>query len=359
MKKLVFFVSLAILMMALPGAASAQTPSKGKVVEVRLTGHMPVGQLDTMACERFIKEAETRSKGSLKFIHYPAGQLAMDMKAYDLCKRGGIEMAQFFTNRAVGIIPETDLTIPYYDDADWWARRMYDSESGGGLIPKYIAPKFEKQGLHLMTGPLYSPEHSMLTKKPIRKMTDYNGLKIRTSGRSYGAMVETWGAKPVVMTSADVYMALQRRTIDAACSGLTSFRSRKWYEVMSHVQLLWMQVSTLDMIANLKWWNSLTAEHRKIIEESLRVATIWAWEECIKEVDGDIKFLKSKGLEVIDFKISAPEEWEKIRKANLVAQEKLVAPTVGPETWKDHIQMLNATKGATKTWRQVLETMKW
>lgn len=355
MKKRTCLVLLVSFILAIPAGAAAQ----GKPVEVRVTGHMPVGQLDTIACEKFIKEAETRGKGTLKFIHYPAGQLAMDTKAYELCKRGGVEMAQFFTNRAVGIIPETDLTIPYYDDADWWARRNYDLEGGGGLFYKYFVPKFQKQGLHLLPGPLYSPEHSMLTKKPIRKMTDYKGMKIRTSGRSYGAMVETWGAKGVVMTSADVYMALQRGTIDAANSGLTSFRSRKWYEVMSHVQLLWEQVSTLDMLVNLKWWNSLTAEHKKTIEESLRVATIWSWEECIKEVDDDIKFLKSKGLEVMDFKVSAPEEWEKIRQANLVAQEKLVGPTVGQETWKDHIRMLNATKTGTKTWRQVLETMKW
>jgi C4-dicarboxylate-binding protein DctP len=358
MKKKILFVSFLALAMAMPTLVGAQA-AKGKIVEIRLTGHMPVGQLDTVACERFIKEAETRSNGTLKFIHYPAGQLAMDIKAFELCKRGGVEMAQFFSNRAVGMVPETDLTIPYFDDADWWARRMYDIQGGGGLVPKYIVPKFEKQGLHIMAGVLYSPEHSTITKKPVRKMTDYQGMKIRTSGRSYGAAVETWGAKPVVMTSADVYMALQRGTIDAANSGLTTFRSRKWFEVLNHVQLLWEQVSTLDMIANLKWWNGLTADHRKVIEESLRVAAIWSWEECIKEVDGDIKFLKEKGLEIFDFRVSAPEEWEKMRQANLVAQEKLVGPTVGPEVWKDHIRMLNATRGGTKTWRQILETMKW
>jgi TRAP-type C4-dicarboxylate transport system substrate-binding protein len=359
MRKGIFFVCLVILVVAGPALCLAQTGSKGKPIEIRLTGHMPVGQLDTVACEKFIKEAETRSNGALKFLHYPAGQLAMDIKAFELCKRGGIEMAQFFTNRAVGLIPETDLTIPYFDGPDWWARRNFDIANGGGLFQKYLVPNFHKQGLHVMPGVLYSPEHSTLTKIPIRKITDYKGMKIRTSGRSYGAMVETWGAKGVVMTSADVYMALQRGTIDAANSGLTSFRSRKWFEVVRHVTLLWEQVSTLDMILNLKWWNSLAPEHKKVIEDSLRVATIWSWEECIKEVDDDIKFLKDKGLEVYDLRKEAPEEWEKMRQLNLSAQEKLVGPTVGPEVWKDHIRMLNATQKSAKTWRQVLETMKW
>lgn len=358
MKKRVMFVCLMAAALVLPALAGAQT-AKGKAVEVRITGHMPVGQLCTVACERFIKDAEGRSQGALKFIHYPAGQLAMDVKAFEMCKRGGIEMAQFFVNRAVGLVPETDLTVPYFDDPDWFARRMYDPSSGGGLFYKFLRGKFAQQGLQVMTGFMHSPEHSTMTSKPISKMADYRGLKLRSSGRSLSVAMESWGAKSVVMSSADVYMALQRGTIDGANSGLTTFRSRKWFEVINHVQLLWELVASLDMIANLKWWNSLSPDLQKIIEESLRSSAIWSWEEAMKEVDDDIKFLTGKGLKVVDLKKAAPEEWEKMRLANLAAQEKLVEPTVSPEIWKEHVRMLNDTKGATKTWRQVLQTMKW
>jgi hypothetical protein len=48
-----------------------------------------------------------------------------------------------------------------------------------------------------------------------------------------------------------------------------------------------------------------------------------------------------------------------MRLANLAAQEKLVGPTVGPEIWKEHVRMLNDSKGPAKTWKQVLQTMKW
>jgi len=358
MKKKLFSISFLILVLAMPSLAGAQA-AKDKVMEVRITGHMPVGQLCTVACERFIKDAETRSQGALKFIHYPAGQLAMDVKAFEMCKRGGIEMAQFFVNRAVGLVPETDLTVPYFDDPDWFARRMYDPSSGGGLFYKYIRGKFAQQGLQVMSGVMHSPEHSTMTSKPISKMADYRGLKLRSSGRSLSVAMESWGAKSVVMSSADVYMALQRGTIDGANSGLTTFRSRKWFEVINHVQLLWELVASLDMIANLKWWNGLSPDLQKIIEESLRSSAIWSWEEAMKEVDDDIKFLTEKGLKIVDLKKAAPAEWEKMRLANLAAQEKLVGPTVGPEMWKEHVRMLNDTKGAAKTWRQVLQTMKW
>lgn len=359
MRKKLFLICIFFFTIIFSMNALAQSTSKSKVIEVRITGHMPVGHHCTIACEKFIKEAETRSKGALKFIYYPAGQLAMDVKAMEMCQRGGIEMAQFFVNRAVGLIPETDLTVPYFDDPDWYARRLYDPQSGGGLFHKYLRPKFAQHGLYLLPAFMYSPEHSTLTNKPIAKMADYRGLKLRSSGRSLSVAMESWGAKSVVMSSADVYMALQRGTIDGANSGLTTFRSRKWFEVCKHVQLLWELVSTLEMIANLKWWQSLPPELQNVIEESLRTVAIWSWEESIKEVNDDINFLKEKGLKVIDLKKMAPEEWEKMRLANMAAQEKLVAPTVGQETWNEHVRMLNATKAGAKTWRQVLQTMKW
>ena len=79
----------------------------------------------------------------------------------------------------------------------------------------------------------------------------------------------------------------------------------------------------------------------------------------MNKINEDFKFLKDKGLTVVDLKKTAPEVWEKMRQANLAGQEKIVGPTVGAETWKEHVRMLNDTKGATRNWRQVLQTMKW
>jgi TRAP-type C4-dicarboxylate transport system substrate-binding protein len=321
---------------------------------------MPVGHHCTIAAEKFIKEAEKRSNGTLKFTYYPAGQLAMDVKAFQMCQRGGIEMAQFFTNRAVGLVPEVDLTVPYFDDPDTFARRMWDIAGGGGLFYKYLRPKFAQHGLYLLPGFMYSPEHSSITaKKPVHKMADYKGLKIRVSGRSLGVAVDSWGAKSVVMSSSEVYMALQRGTIDGANSGLTTFRSRKWYEVARHIQLLWEFTANLDMIANLKWWKSLTPEQRNAIEEALRVTAIWSWERAIKSVDEDIKFFKSKGLEVFDFLKSAPEEREKMKEATIAALEKKIRPTVGEAAWNDNLRMINAAKKGTRTWKEIMQSMKW
>ncbi len=364
MKESRMFTSISLIIVFLlvlifiSAAHSASTPPT-KTVNIRLTGHMPVGNYNTTAAEKFMQEAEKMSNGSLKFTYYPAGQLAMDVKAIELCQRGAIEMAQIFPSRAVGMIPESDLVYPFFDDPDWYARRMFDVSSGGGLWHKIIIPKFQQKNLHLLPGPLYSPEHSMLTKKKIVTMDDYKGLKIRTSSRAMGAAVESWGAQGVVMTSSETYQGLQRNVIDGALSGLTSIRSRKWFEVADHVQLLWMACTSLDTAVNLAFWKSLSPEHRKIIEEAMRSSTIWAWEKSIEEVRGDIEFLKSKKLQLVDFKKTYPAEWGKMKDSAMAALAKEIGPTVGKATWDQAMQFMNATEKSNKTWQEILKTMPW
>jgi TRAP-type C4-dicarboxylate transport system substrate-binding protein len=239
-------------------------------------------------------------------------------------------------------------------------RRVFDPQSGGGLFQKYLMPAFEKHGMYLMPGFLYAPEHSTMTaKKPVYKMADYKGLKIRVSGRELGLAVDSWGAKSVVMSSADVYMALSRGTIDGANSGITSMISRKWYEAANYVQLLEEITSPLNIICNLKWWKSLTNEQRTIITESLRQESLWSFQQTIDGYEKDIKFLKSKGVEVFDLKKQAPAEHEKMKLATIKALEKHIIPTVGQATWDDNIRMLNATKNGKRTWKDVIKSYKY
>jgi TRAP-type C4-dicarboxylate transport system substrate-binding protein len=354
---LITLTCLSFLILTNTTYAASAPPAKS--INIRFTGHMPTIHHNTAAALRFIDEVEKRSNGILKFTYYPAGQLAMDVKAIELCQRGAIEMAQTFPSRASGIIPEGDLLYPYFDDPDWYARRLYDTSGGGGLWYKIIIPKFQAKNLHLLPGPLNTPEHSGLTKKKVVKMDDYKGLKIRISSRAIGAAIASWGAQAVVMSSSETYQALQRNTIDGALSGVTSIKDRKWYEIADHVQLLWMACATLDTLVNMNFWKGLSDDHRNIIREAARNSTIWSWEQAIAELNGDIEFLKSKGLNVIDFKQAYTGEWVKMKDAAMGGLAKEIGPTVGKATWDETMRCMNNTQQSKKTWQEIFKTMEW
>ncbi len=52
---IIFWVALSLaICLSLPSAALAQADKTGKTVNIRITGHMPVGQVCSTACEMFI-----------------------------------------------------------------------------------------------------------------------------------------------------------------------------------------------------------------------------------------------------------------------------------------------------------------
>jgi len=343
-------VSTVICVLAI-GCAGA--PAEKEVL-IKITGHMPVGHHNTVACEEMIAEAEENSGGTLKFEYYPAGQLYKDMRAFEAVQSGEIEMAQFFMTRVGGLIPEGNCQMPWFDDIDHHARRMFDPDSGGGFFYSMLQPLFAEEGVQLILGPLYGPESSTITTKPVRTMEDYEGLKIRVNGVTAGGAVSAWGAKAVVMSSSDVYMAIQRGTVDGGASGLTTFRSRKWLEVADYVQLFTlMGPETLYYLANPDFLDSLSPNQEEVLKNAIRSTTIWCWEEAIAAVGKDVAYLEEAGLDVYEF---PPDEYEKIVNAGLEGLEKVIKPTMSEASWNEHMRTYNDTKDGTRTWRELLET---
>ena len=334
--------------------------SHAKDITIKMTGHMPVGHSVTLASQMFQKEVEKRSNGTMKFQYFPAGQLAMDMKAFELCKSGGVDMIEMFVNRTAGVIPESTLMdIPTFGDTGNFARQYYDTSSGGAIFINLLRPLFAKQGLYLMPGFLYSPEHCVITNRPVEKLSDYKGMKLRSPSICMGYAIQAWGAVPTVMGSSDVYLALQRGTIEGANSGVTTFVSRKWFEVASHVQYIHELAASVDVVVNMKFWEGLTPEQQNIIKESLRGAVIWSYEKAQSDVEGNIKFLRSKGVTLTDWLKEKPDELEKMRKVTLEKMDVEIPRLTGDSAWKAWKDSYAKSLKGSRGWKEVISTVKY
>ncbi len=71
--------------------------------------------------------------------------------------------------------------------------------------------------------------------KPIHTIDDYKNLKMRASGTAQATMYKALGAIPVELSVKEVFMALQRGTIDGAISGPGRFYFSKWYETTPYL----------------------------------------------------------------------------------------------------------------------------
>ena len=85
-----------------------------------------------------------------------------------------------------------------------------------------------------MIGYLESGFRDTFSKKPIKTMSDYKGIKIRTMQNQYHmAAFQSFGAMPTAMAYNEVFTALQQGTIDACENAvsncLSSYKKRNLF----------------------------------------------------------------------------------------------------------------------------------
>ncbi|MBM3117932.1 MAG: hypothetical protein FJ006_00010 [Chloroflexi bacterium] len=367
-KALIALSLVLVAALALPVVSCApKAPEEAApVVNVRIHSQMPVGHYVTESVDLFIKEAEARSRGSLKFTHYPAMQLYTDIAVAGVLSDGGVEMAQVQGLYFVGKVSEVagGLLPGFYNDQDHYFRAAYDTDHGGGFVDKILEPAFEKKAnVKVLSFLGYSINLCTLTNKSVRKVEDYKGLKIRSLGKSASVLLQALGAAPVVMSASDVYMALQRGTIEGVFSGLTSFYERKWYESAKYVQNYYTGSANFSLAANLDFWNKLTTSQKKAIMEAALIAEIYSIDKALTGDDEARKALIAAGVEVYDFPRSEVQKVNELARPPLI---KMVNEDLGTDVGGQIVKMLEDTLDAKTTWqncckqhnKRLLDTLK-
>ena len=291
------------LMMWLPGAGAAGAGDK--VQKIQVASQMPIGHPITKAMDLFCKTATEQSKGRLELQSFPAGQLLTDKEVPQAISTGTVKMAQTYFPWWIGLIPKL---FPYggksYDDLDHYFR-LYR----GPLYDYQKELLAEKANCVVIAPILYAVRAGYILTKKVRKPGDMKGMKIRISSKALAAETMALGGVPTVMSSADVYMALQRGTIQGAHSGLGSFYARKWYEVAKFAFLPRYLTTDFQIVANKTWFDSLSPDLQQVIMDAGKKAT----EACTKMIlameDKIIAGLKAKGVDIYEV---STDEYNKV-----------------------------------------------
>ena len=148
-------------------------------------------------------------------------------------------------------------------------------------------------------------------KLPLTKPEDFKGLKLRGYGELPSETIKALGAAPVSMGAGEVYMALQRGTIDGQTSGTTAMFDRKMYEVTKYLTMTNHAFPEFVTAINLKAWNKLSADQKKIIEEAAKEVQTAIRSEVKNEEDKALKNLKDKGMQVHVVPAGELAAWQK------------------------------------------------
>ena len=113
---------------------------------------------------------------------------------------------------------------------------------------------------------------------------DLKGLKMRAFSRRAAIWQESLGSSSIVISSADMYTALQRGTVDGAMTAITSFTSRKIMEVVKYVTYPPSMANIFfSVVITKKKWDSLEPAAQEIVQAAALDVQAWSVAESQKE----------------------------------------------------------------------------
>ena len=183
----------------------------------------------------------------------------------------------------------------------------------GGPLFELMNEELAKEDLYMvsMMGNVLEPEYVWSTAAaPIRSIDDISGKKVRVVSFEATKLMEDFGAAAVRIPSSELYLALQRGTVDAAVANISTIVGRSLQEQLATVYTLPVTAFGIGLFTTTQRWERLSDEERAAFEE----AADWFEAEGAKQANDVIypnefwPMMEEAGIEVV-----APSEEELAR----------------------------------------------
>jgi tripartite ATP-independent transporter DctP family solute receptor len=262
MKRLTLKTLVAAAALALAGPALAQT--KLKFAHVYETSE-PYHTWALWAAD----EIKKRTGGRYEMQVFPASQLGKETDINQGLTLGTVDV--IYTGQAFAARTHPPLAIggaPFmFRDLDHW-KKYSQSPLLGELMDGY----FKKGNNKPLAVTYYGVRHTT-ANKPIMKPEDMVGMKLRVPDAPlYAAYPKVLGANATPIAFAEVYLALQNKTVDGQENPLPTIEAKKFYEVQSHINLTGHITEMLLTIVGGPTWSKLSDADKKAFEAVFKEA---------------------------------------------------------------------------------------
>lgn len=217
-----------------------------------------------LAAEYMAEQLKERSNGRVTMEIYPSATLADQVPACEMMMDGTLD---FFGGSVVAVENYIDafkiVDLPYlvsdYESAD----ALYGGEIGEELSA--MLPDIDLENLGWCE---YGFRNTFNNKRPIEKVEDLKGLKIRAIESSISVgMWTAFGTDPTVMGWSDVYTGLQMGTVDGADGPNALFASAQMETVVKYMSTTQHMYTPGVILASKKTMDSLPEDIAALVRE--------------------------------------------------------------------------------------------
>ena len=210
----------------------------------------------------FCKKVEELTKGQVKIKIYPGGALGGPKQLPDAVKTGITDIAFTIPAYTTGRFPRTsvfDLTF-IFDSSLHTTKVLY------ALAYDYLADDYKDYKVlwFYSCGP--GQLHSVT--KPIHRVEDLKGMKMRSPGAYMTKALKLCGANPVGMPISKLTMSLQKKVIDGVLTPYSAVIDFRLWDLVKYIADVNMYTMPMAVLMNKQKWNSLPDPAKKAIDEA-------------------------------------------------------------------------------------------
>ena len=258
---------------AAAGLAAPALAARARVL--RLGSPQPVSSNYHHAARMFAEQVGKLSGGKLTVQVFPNSQLGSIEQMLTSVQVGSLSMTLAVPAWYSGYVkPMNVFTLPFLVRDPARLRAALDGKLGAA-----IGAKGDAAGFHFLGWWLMGARHMVNNVHPINVPADVAGLKMRViSSPVYIEMFKLLGADPVVLDSAEIYLAMQQKTVDGLEYPVPDMIDAKLYEVSKFMSLTAHVTDFFAVSINHALWTGMGGEERAILTHAMKTASDWEWQ---------------------------------------------------------------------------------
>lgn len=275
-----------------------------KVITLNYAHFMSIATKHAQLAEQWCREVEKRTNGRVKITFYQGGTLAPAPLVYDNVVKGIADIGWSFLAYTRGRFPLSEvIDLPLGYKSGYVVTKMANE-----YYRKFKPKELDDVKVMYLHG--HGPGLLLTKKKPVYKLEDLKGMKIRATGLS-SKIVEVLGGAPVGMSIAEAYDALRTGVADGITVPVEALQQWKFADSIEYVTEDYgvAYTTTGFCVMNKTKWNSLPPDIQSIIE---KVNAEWIektgqlWDQVDKE--GKV-YAQGKGIKFIPLSKDEDARW--------------------------------------------------
>ncbi|TLU75763.1 TRAP transporter substrate-binding protein [Mannheimia varigena] len=271
-------------------STSSSNSSQPKVVKI--SSVVAATHPSTIALKEVFKPmVESKTNGKYQIDIYDSGQLGDEKQSFDYTRQGIIDMSVLGTvmwsevpRMSVPDFPFVFRDVPH-------ARKVYQGEVGAE-----IAKSFEDSQPIKFLAWMPNGARVFSSSKPLTSPDQFKGQKMRMPNNPIHVKVaELLGANVAIMGLGEVFTALEQGVVDGQDNPLSTFVQQGFYSVNKNIYETNHMISSLELLANSNFWNSLSEEDKAAFNEAAKATSDKSWDLYQASIEADKKLVQEKG----------------------------------------------------------------